>query len=76
MNQGIGADNFDIDKLRARLRKMSDEQLIEFGKNVRYLCGSKANFGKPASAVWLIQLQEGQAEWRRRHPKKTESNTK
>jgi hypothetical protein len=26
--------------------------------------------------VWLIQLQEGQAEWRRRHPKKTESNTK
>jgi hypothetical protein len=28
-----------------------------------------ANFGKPPRQVFVIQLEEVKAEWRRRHPK-------
>jgi hypothetical protein len=69
MNQGISTDNFDIEQLRARLRKMSDKELIQFGKDVRYLCSPEASFGKPPLEVWAMQLREGCEEWRRRHPK-------
>ena len=69
MNQGISTDNFDIEQLRARLRKMSEKELIEFGKNVRYLCSPEANFGRPPLESWSMQLEEAKGEWRRRHPK-------
>jgi len=69
MNQGISTDNFDIEQLRARLRKMSDKELIQFGKDVRYLRSPEASFGKPPLEVWAMQLREGCEEWRRRHPK-------
>ena len=72
--QGIGQE-FDIERLRERLRKMSDQELIQFGKDVRYLCSPEANFGKPPLEVWTMQLRDGREEWRRRHPK-TEENTK
>ena len=31
-------DGIDLEELRARLRKMSDEQLLRFGKAGRFLC--------------------------------------
>jgi hypothetical protein len=74
-NRGIGTDNFDIDQLRERLHKMTDKQLLEFGKNVRYLCGPEANFGKPPLQAWSIQLEEAKQEWRRRHPKLNDPKT-
>ena len=43
-------------KLRERLRSMSDEELIKFGKEVRRL--SENPFQR--------QLEEARAEWRRR----------
>jgi hypothetical protein len=46
VNQSIGQD-FDIENLRERLRKLSGRELIQFGKDVRYLCSPQANFGKP-----------------------------
>ncbi len=52
-------------KLRERLRKMSDEELIEFGRDVRKLSEPRV------SAIpdpWKPQLAEARAEWRRRHP--------
>ena len=62
---GIKLDGFDIEKLRERLRKMTDAQLLEFGRADPQLCSPKANFGKPPREVFVIQLKEARAEWRR-----------
>ena len=52
-----------------RLEKMTDGQLVEFGKAAAIMCSPQANFGKPPREVFVIQLNEARAEWRRRHPK-------
>jgi hypothetical protein len=62
-------DDVDLDACRARLRKMTDEELIREGKAGRYLCSPLANFGKTPRKVIVVQLEEVKAEWRRRHPK-------
>jgi hypothetical protein len=56
----------DLDELRARLRKMTDAELIAFGKAARYMCSPAANLGKPPREVFVMQLKEARAEWRRR----------
>jgi hypothetical protein len=56
----------DVDALRARLRKMSDEELREFGKAARYMVSPTANTGKPPLQTFVLQLEEARAEWRRR----------
>ena len=53
-------------KLRERLRLMSDEELVKFGKIVRGL--SEPRVGVTPDP-WKSQLEEARAEWRRRHPK-------
>jgi hypothetical protein len=56
----------DVDELQTRLRKMSDEELREFGKAARYMVSSTANMGKPPLPAFVLQLEEARAEWRRR----------
>jgi hypothetical protein len=56
----------DLDELRDRFRRMTDEQLREFGKAARYMCTPKANLGRPPREPFVIQLREARAEWRRR----------
>jgi hypothetical protein len=63
------SDEVDLERYRARLRQMTDEELIREGKTGRYLCSPTANFGKPPRKVFVVQLEEVKAEWRRRHPK-------
>jgi hypothetical protein len=60
--------SIDVDAIRARLRKLLDPELIEYGKSCVFLCSPKQNFGKPPLEVWTVQLREARAEWRRRHP--------
>jgi hypothetical protein len=62
-------DQIDLEAFRARLRKLTDEELIREGNAGRYLCSPTANFGKPPRKVFVVQLEEVRAEWRRRHPK-------
>ena len=62
--QSIQLADFDRDALRTRLRKMSDEELREFGK-ARYMVSPGANMGKPALPTFVLQLQEARAEWRK-----------
>jgi len=69
--QSIQLANFDVDALRTRLQKMSDEQLQNFGKAARYMVSPKANMGKPPLPTFVLQLEEARAEWRRRHPRRT-----
>jgi hypothetical protein len=67
--QSIQLADFDRDALRTRLRKMSDEELREFGKAARYMVSPGANMGKPPLPTFVLQLQEARAEWRKRHPR-------
>ena len=43
--QSIQLATLDVEGLRARLRKMSDKELLEFGKAARYMVSPKANMG-------------------------------
>jgi hypothetical protein len=54
----------ELEQLRARLRKMSDDDLIRFGKAARSLCRRR-----DCPDTFKRQLQEASVEWRRRHPK-------
>jgi hypothetical protein len=55
------SDEDVLRNLRERLRRMSDEELIKFGKEVRWL----------AENPFQRQLEEARREWKRR--KKTAS---
>jgi hypothetical protein len=63
MSMAVG--HFDLEQHRERLRKMTDEQLLEHGKAARFMVKSDKN----PLPVYVIQLNEARAEWRRRHPK-------
>jgi hypothetical protein len=54
----------ELEQLRTRLRKMSDAQLVSFGKAARSLCRDPR-----CPDTFKRQLAEARAEWRRRHPK-------
>ena len=58
----------DVDELRARLQKMSDDELITFGMEMRNLVYPRRyGFdGKPVVSAFSIQLDEARSEWRRR----------
>jgi len=67
----VALEDFDEEKERAHLRKLSDEELIREGQAARYMCSPTANFGKPPREVYVIALRIAKEEWRRRHPKPT-----
>ena len=54
----------ELAELRKRLCKMSDAELLHFGQAARFLCRDKN-----VRRVFVIQLTEVRAEWRKRHPK-------
>ena len=64
--ESIRLTTLDVDALRTRLRKMSGEDLLEFGKAARYMVSPTANMGKPPLPTFVLQLEEARAEWRRR----------
>ena len=53
----------ELEQLRVRLRKMSDVELVRFGKAARFLCRDPKR-----PEVFRRQLEEAKTEWRRRHP--------
>jgi len=57
----------DIERIRERLRKMSDLELRQYGRAARDLPNPKKNFGPP-NPSFQVQMDEARAEWRRRHP--------
>ena len=61
-----GENGLDLEALRARLRHMSERELLRFGKSARYMCSSEANLGREPRQVFVIQLREAQNEWRHR----------
>jgi hypothetical protein len=51
-----------LKKLRERLRLMSEEELVRFGKAARSLCRDR-----DCSDSFKWPLEEARGEWRRRH---------
>jgi len=64
-----GDEHIDLESLRARLRKMSDSELLRFGRAARSMCDPKTNLGQPPRQVFVIQMNEARAEWKRRSHK-------
>jgi hypothetical protein len=61
---------FRREEFRNRLRAMSDEKLIQYGKAAAYMANPRNSADKrTAHDVYKVQLEECRAEWRRRHPK-------
>jgi hypothetical protein len=56
----------DRDKLRERLRKMSNDELRKFWKACAHMCSPQANFDKPPVEDFAIHLPEARQEWKRR----------
>jgi hypothetical protein len=52
----IDTTGFNIEQLRERLRSMSDDELLKFGKSAKSLCDPSKNFGRPPREVFVIQL--------------------
>jgi hypothetical protein len=63
----VGFRPFQIEEVQERLRKMSDAELIRFGRASARMSSPEANFGHPPRRVFVEQLQEAHAEWWRRH---------
>jgi hypothetical protein len=60
---GFESDEVALQRLRARLRNMTDEQLIQFGKSVRKLAWPSVT---ATANPFQRQLEEARAEWKRR----------
>jgi hypothetical protein len=56
----------DLDSLRARLRKMNDNELRRFGLAAKSMCLPDAYFGQRPRQVFVIQFEEAKAEWNHR----------
>jgi hypothetical protein len=63
----VGFRPYQLEEVRVRLRKMSDEELLRFGRAAASLCRPEDQFGRPPRAVFVEQLREARSEWRRRH---------
>jgi hypothetical protein len=61
-----GEHELDMEAFRVRLRRMSDRELLRFGKSARYMCSPAANLGKEPREAFVIQLREAEKEWRLR----------
>ena len=55
----------EVERLRKRLSRMTDAELLRFVDAARMLCEGK----KHPSKAHTVQLTEALAEWLRRHPK-------
>jgi len=44
----------DVEEVRDRARRMTDEQLKEYGKAAAHMCTPKANLGRPPRKASLI----------------------
>ena len=58
----------DIERIRQRILKMSDIDLLRYGQAARYMSDPRNNHGRP-NPSFQVQLDEARCEWRKRHPK-------
>ena len=61
----------DLDALRIRLQAISDDELVNFGNEMKKLVYPPTydGNGKPSVSAFSIQLNEAREECLRRHPR-------
>jgi hypothetical protein len=57
----------DLEDIRARLRSMSEDALLRYGRSAAYVASPQASHGRKPLEAFVVQLSEARAEWRRRH---------
>src|ERR1700688_917962 len=58
---------FNVEEFCQHLKTMAETELLRFGQAAKYMCSPEANYDPPRE-VFIVQLRESRAEWRRRHP--------
>jgi hypothetical protein len=72
----IGEAPWNIEDFRKRLQSMPEDRLIRYGKAARYMADPRnAADKRTVLEVYIIQLRECRAEYRRRHPKENHAAT-
>jgi hypothetical protein len=61
-----GDQHIDVEEIRAHIRRLSDPDLLRYGRAARYMTSPYATWGKESRLVFRVQLDESRAEWRRR----------
>ena len=56
----------DIQRIKQRLFKMSNPELLRFGLTTKYKCSREPR--TPDTPLLTIQLNEARTEWKRRNP--------
>ena len=59
----------DIERLRQRLRAMSNPELLLFGVTTKCQCSWVTEADLPPPENILVQLSEARKEWKRRNPR-------
>ena len=54
----VGFQPYQVEDVRTRLRKMSDEELVRSGRPAARLCRPEDQFGHPPRAEFLEQLRK------------------
>ena len=67
----IAETEFTVEDFKKRIEKLTDAELLRYGKAARYMADPRNSADKrTVRDVYMVQLQECRAEWRRRrHPK-------
>jgi hypothetical protein len=63
----------DIERIRARIHKMTDHELREYGRAAASMADPRKN--RNPNPSFQIQSDEARAEWKRRHIPKEEKKT-
>ena len=66
ISSGVRLEEFNVEDVRERLRKMTDAQLLGFGKAVASVCRFVPEVNETPRREFVIQLEEARAEWKRR----------
>jgi hypothetical protein len=64
----IQMEKEDLGRIRERIHRMSDSELLRYGQAARYMADPRNNAGEP-NPSFQVQLDEARLEWRRRHSK-------
>jgi len=72
----IAEQPFKVEDFRKRLEAMSDSKLMKTGQACASLADpAQAADRKTLRQVYVLQLKECRAEWKRRHPKEIYAKT-
>ena len=62
MYQLSANDRPQSEEVRARLRKLNYEQLLQFGRAAKFMCSAGTNMNRPPREPFVVQLEEARSD--------------